>query len=123
MKRSRIGSAGFAFAFAMLGSSGIYAAPNSAVSYVFYSGATVVGQSIRNCDGVTQHWGDARSDNLASAVAVSFSCSSGLTTSVTYPGGLDPFVKAGFCTESSLCEVGPWPMPGAPPLVPGLYSD
>lgn len=99
------------------------ALPANVVSYVFYSGAQPIGQSIRYCNGNAQHWGDARSSNLANAVAVTFSCSTGLTTHVAYPAAIDPWVTANFCSESGLCEVGPWPVPGAGTLLPGLYSD
>ncbi|QWT19769.1 hypothetical protein KPL74_18740 [Bacillus sp. NP157] len=99
------------------------ALPSKVNSYVFYSGSQVVGQSILYCNGVQQHWGDARSNNLANAVSVTFSCSSGETTHVAYPAGLDPSAKANFCSQSGLCEVGPWPVNGAGTLQNGLYSD
>jgi len=99
------------------------ALPPNATSYVYYSGQQVIGQSILYCDGNRQHWGDARSNNLSNAVAVTFSCGTGLTTHVAYPAAIDPWVTANFCSQSGLCEVGPWPVPGAGTLLSGYYSN
>jgi hypothetical protein len=123
MKMLMVGLAGLLAAVAAGVPRYAQAAPVNATSYVFYSGQQVIGQSILYCNGNRQHWGDARSDNLSNAVAVTFSCASGLTTHVAYPAAIDPWVQANFCSQSGLCEVGPWPVPGAGTLLSGYYSN
>jgi hypothetical protein len=98
------------------------AVPASVVTYVYYSGAQPVGQSILYCNGIQQHWGQALLADQHNAVAVTYSCSSGNATRISYPTNLDPSVKANFC-NTGICEVGPEPIPGAGELLPGLFSD
>jgi len=99
------------------------AVPSNVATYVYYSGTQIIGQSILYCDGKQQHWGDAFLDNQQNAVQVLFSCSSGQTTRVSYPVGLDPWVKANFCSTTNQCEVGPWPVNGHGALLMGYTSD
>ncbi|UPG85548.1 hypothetical protein L2Y94_19975 [Luteibacter aegosomatis] len=100
------------------------ALPTQVVSYVFYSGTQAIGQSIRFCNGVAQHWGTAQSNNLANAVAVTYSCDSNDVKSVGYGANVDPWVRQNFCAETNICAPGPEWITGAPgPFESGLYSN
>jgi hypothetical protein len=100
------------------------ALPVQVVSYVFYSGTQAIGQSIRYCNGVAQHWGTAQGNNLANAVGVTYDCETNDVKSVGYGSGVDPWVKQNFCAETGICGFGPDVINGATgPLQNGLYSN
>lgn len=92
-------------------------------TYVFYNGTQVIGQSMLYCNNDQRHWGDASQYNLNNAVSVSYSCSDGTAIHVGYPANIDPWVKTNFCSETQVCDTGPWPVAGAPALQFGLWSD
>ena len=92
-------------------------------TYVFYNGTQVIGQAMTYCNNDQKHWGDASQHNLANAVSVSYSCSDGFVIHVGYPAAIDPWVKVNFCSQTQVCDTGPWPVAGAPALEFGLWSD
>jgi hypothetical protein len=100
-----------------------HALPSQVVTYVYYSGTTPIGQSIRGCDSAAEHWGTATLATQSSAVAVTYSCATRNAIRVSFPTSIDPWVQANFCNTTGICEVGPQEITGGGVLVPGLFSD
>jgi hypothetical protein len=121
MKRLVLGACIASTAFFVAGEANAVATHGS--TYVFYSGTQVIGQSLLYCNNDQKHWGDASQYNLNNAVAVTYSCSDGTAIHVGYPANIDPWVKSNFCSQTGLCEAGPWPTNGAPALQTRLWSD
>ena len=99
------------------------AVPSQVVTYVYYSGTTPIGQSIRGCDSPAEHWGTATLATQSQAVAVAYSCATRTAIRVTFPTSIDPWVQANFCNSTGICELGPQEIQGGGVLLPGMFSD
>jgi hypothetical protein len=99
------------------------ALPSQVVTYVYYSGTTPIGQSIRGCDTAAEHWGTATLATQPAAVSVTYSCATRTAIRVSFPTSIDPWVQANFCNTTGICEVGPQEIAGGGVLESGLFSN
>lgn len=101
-----------------------HALPVNSTQRVHYdANGNIIGESIRYCNGVTQHWGQASQYNR-NYVAASYGCSDDSIT-VAFGADASPQTRQTACTVTAICSQ-PQPWPGSyevGPLVRGLWSD
>ena len=96
---------------------------NSIQRVHFDAQGNIIGESIRYCNGNTQHWGQALSTNR-NYVAASYGCSDD-SVSVAFGPDASPQTRQTVCTITDICGQ-PQPWPGSysvGPLLQGLWSN
>lgn len=89
----------------------------------FDAQGNIIGESIRYCNGNTQHWGQAVEGN-GNYVSAFYGCSDD-SVSITFGLGSSPQTRQTICTITQICSQ-PQPWPGSysvGPWLPGLWSN